>query len=240
MTFTRRMLIGVFLITLTLYSCVNYEIVEKVPEGATKERILIKSYPTEARIFIDKKYLGKTPVKTDLWYFKPRRVNIIAEPLYKNQIPQNLVIAIPDVPDKIVFYMNFNPERYYYDENQDAAQIFLPVIFFEADTFFLSAEETNKLDELAEYLRQEDGIVLEIAGYAGQSGAYDGDAKEIRLQRALSVYNYLIEQGVAAEKMEALGHGESPLPDSASIEPQYRKDQRVEFTLRNINDNHTR
>jgi len=88
----------------------NYELVEKIPEGASKERILIKSYPTKARIFIDKKYLGETPVKTDLWYFKRRRVNIVAEPLYENQIPQNLVIFIPDIPDKIVFYMNFNPK----------------------------------------------------------------------------------------------------------------------------------
>src|SRR6056297_861494 len=107
------------IMTLFLVNCTNYEVVEKIPKGATKERILIKSYPTKARIFIDNKYLGKTPIKTDLWYFKPRKVNIVVEPLFEGQIPQNLVMAIPSVPDKIVFYMNFNPETYYDYEQED-------------------------------------------------------------------------------------------------------------------------
>lgn len=234
-------------------NCTNYEVVEKIPKGATKERILIKSYPTKARIFVDNKYLGKTPIKTDLWYFKPKKVNIVAEPIFEGQIPQNLVMAIPSVPDKIVFYMNFNPETYYdYEQEQDTVAtkqdssianagirevvkiekrpLFLPIIYFETDKASLQKGNKDKLDELAGYLQASDSIHLEINGYASQPGSSEYN-KKLSLKRAMSVYNYLTEQGIDEGKLEVFGHGESRIINRKSVELEYQKSQRVEFDL---------
>lgn len=243
---------------LFLVNCTNYEVVEKIPKGATKERILIKSYPTKARIFIDNKYLGKTPIKTDLWYFKPRKVNIVAEPLFEGQIPQNLIMAIPSVPDKIVFYMNFNPETYYdYEQEDDTVDtkqdtsiarasirqvvkiekrpLFLPIIYFDTDEFSLQQDDKTKLDELTDYLQKADSISLKINGYASQSGSSEYN-KNLSLKRAISVYNYLIEKGISEDQMEAFGHGESRIINRKSVELKYEKSQRVEFDLVNHNN----
>lgn len=88
----------------------------------------------------------------------------------------------------------------------------------------------DKLDELAGYLQASDSIHLEINGYASQSGSSEYN-KKLSLKRAMSVYNYLTEQGIDEGKLDVFGHGEARIINRKSVELEYQKSQRVEFDL---------
>ncbi len=90
--------------------CTPVENLDPVPDSAVQGRILIKTVPTEAEIFINDQYLGTSPIKTDLWYFDHNIVNIKAEPIYPHgQFVQNIYLRYPPIPDILTIYMNHRP-----------------------------------------------------------------------------------------------------------------------------------
>jgi len=80
-----------------------------IPPGATNTLVEIDSAPTPAEIFVDGKYVGRTPLKRYLWFSSTTHaVTVVAEPLYPGQARQEQRLNVPPLPKRLTFVMN-NP-----------------------------------------------------------------------------------------------------------------------------------
>lgn len=101
-------------------------------------------------------------------------------------------------------------------------------IFFEFNRAVIRAQSFHILDTVAQVLRDFPDISIEIQGHTDSRG---NDAFNMRLsqQRADAVRTYLINQGVAAERLTSRGYGETmPIESNATNEGR-AMNRRVEF-----------
>lgn len=81
-------------------------------------------------------------------------------------------------------------------------------IFFDLDKWDLRPESLISLDKLVETLKENDNITIELGAHT-DSRADDAYNLELSNKRAQSVVNYLIEKGIARDRLIARGYGES-------------------------------
>lgn len=86
------------------------------------------------------------------------------------------------------------------------------------------------LDNLANTLNQYADTRIQVAGHTDNVGS-DASNMQLSQQRANSVRSYLASAGVAAQRMQAIGYGESrPVADNGTDYGR-SKNRRVEITL---------
>ena len=90
------------------------------------------------------------------------------------------------------------------------ANIRVPVlidnIFYDFDKATLRPESTQALDELVKTLNENPNITIELSAHADYRGRAEYN-KRLSQRRAESVVNYLIEHGIAADRLTAVGYG---------------------------------
>lgn len=107
-------------------------------------------------------------------------------------------------------------------------KLILEGVNFDNDKAALRPEAIAILDQAAATLKEWGDIKVEVAGH---TDANNSDAYNLRLsqRRAYAVRNYLVDKGVAAERLTARGYGESrPIADNATEEGRF-KNRRVEL-----------
>ncbi len=110
--------------------------------------------------------------------------------------------------------------------------IIVPIenIFFEANSARLKEVSFPALNELAAFLMQHDGLVVEIAGHTNNrcSSSY---CMKLSEDRAHAVVRYLISHGVPAAQLRHRGYGKSQPIDSNDTEAGRKRNQRVEVRI---------
>lgn len=88
------------------------------------------------------------------------------------------------------------------------SEVVLNNIFFEFNSYELSGESEGELKTLASFLKNNQGLKVEIGGYTDSIGSesYNLDLSE---KRAREVYQYLTGQGIAPSRLTYKGYGES-------------------------------
>lgn len=82
----------------------------------------------------------------------------------------------------------------------------------------LKKESLAELEKLRQLLISNPGIVVEIGGYTDATGS-DEYNQALSEKRAMSVVNYLINNGIAAERLKHKGYGNSsPVGDNITTE----------------------
>lgn len=81
-------------------------------------------------------------------------------------------------------------------------------IFYDFDKATLRPESKSALDQLAQMLRDNPNITIEMASHTDRKGTDDYNVN-LSLRRAKSVVDYLVEAGIAADRLQAQGYGES-------------------------------
>lgn len=81
-------------------------------------------------------------------------------------------------------------------------------IFYDYDKATLRPESREALDEMVQVLRDNPNVTIEMASHTDRHGseAYNIDLSQ---RRAQSVIDYLIEHGIAADRLQSQGYGES-------------------------------
>ena len=104
-----------------------------------------------------------------------------------------------------------------------------PNIYFVADSDALIGKKTFvTLNEIIKILKTNPVGVLNIEGYASSDGSEKYN-EELSLRRAVSVKNYLIQQGVSEERIITSGFGENdPSGDNETVEGR-TVNRRVQF-----------
>jgi outer membrane protein OmpA-like peptidoglycan-associated protein len=106
--------------------------------------------------------------------------------------------------------------------------LILKGVNFETGKAVLLPASLPILDGLAAQLLEADDVVLEVSGHTDNQGKRPMNLK-LSEARAKSVMEYLIQQGVAAERLTAKGYGpDMPIADNKTAEGR-AENRRVEF-----------
>ena len=81
-------------------------------------------------------------------------------------------------------------------------------IFYEFDRADLTPESTEALDKLVEMMNENPNITIELSAHCDYRGNDDYNQR-LSQRRAESVVRYLIQHGVARDRLTAVGYGES-------------------------------
>jgi len=239
-------------------ACTPYKLVEQIPEGTHRKRIVFRSEPTPTEIFINEKYLGTTPIKTDLWFIGDRRINVRAQPLYPSQFPQNIVLKIPKIPDKMTIFMDYNPMGEFALQQKEGAAgiaddgyggeveqfslaslkdtilikepIPLPVIYFDYDKHYIRESEKDKLYPLVELMIKNPLFKVSIHGHADERGT-PGYNKVLSTNRALAIYEFLLDNDIEEDRLRIYGHGVLTVVERDGYKLEYQNDRIVSFRL---------
>ncbi|ALF54705.1 cell envelope biogenesis protein OmpA [Nostoc piscinale CENA21] len=105
------------------------------------------------------------------------------------------------------------------------------IIHFALDKDFISQESSTVLNQVAQVLQQYPFIVIEIEGHTDirASDAYNLDLGK---RRAMSARNYLLKQGIAAERMTIRSLGEKQRRTSGNTVIDTARDRRVEIIFK--------
>lgn len=103
-------------------------------------------------------------------------------------------------------------------------------VFFQTGKSTLLEVSIVELDKVVEMMQKNPTIRIQLGGHTDNVG---NEAANLKLseQRAKAVYDYLIRQGVSAERMSYKGYGQTqPVADNDTPEGR-RKNRRTEFTI---------
>ncbi len=84
----------------------------------------------------------------------------------------------------------------------------LPNIFYDFAKWDLRPESMVSLDNLVETLDDNPNVTIELMSHTDSRGT-PADNQELSQKRAQSVVDYLISKGIAADRLQAMGYGES-------------------------------
>ena len=89
------------------------------------------------------------------------------------------------------------PEKYYLRPN-----------YFDFDSYTLTSDDIAKLDILTSILEKHSALHIEITGYTDAKGTFEYNQR-LSVNRAKSVYKYLILNGISKDRMTATGMSEN-------------------------------
>ncbi|MCR5050114.1 MAG: OmpA family protein [Paludibacteraceae bacterium] len=109
-------------------------------------------------------------------------------------------------------------------------KVVLHNLFFATNRTQILPESEAALDELSTFMSSNEGLVIRITGHTDNVGS--DQANQILSEgRAKAVREELIKRGIAAERIEAEGKGESEPVDTNDTEEGRARNRRVEFTI---------
>lgn len=88
-----------------------------------------------------------------------------------------------------------------------AAPVLIENIFYDFDKATLRPESATALDELVKLLNENPNVTIELSAHTDYKGS-DQYNERLSQRRAESVVNYLIEHGIAADRLTPKGYGE--------------------------------
>jgi peptidoglycan-associated lipoprotein len=131
-------------------------------------------------------------------------------------------------------YLNFSNRFYALNKKKDTTYVLdftltplhrsirIEDIFFGFDKWTLMPESFPALDELAKLLRDNPHIVIEIGAHTDRSGT-DEYNNQLSEKRAEAVVEYLKQQGIETERLQAHGYGKSqPAKVDSYMENKYK------------------
>ena len=101
------------------------------------------------------------------------------------------------------------------------APVLIDNIFYDFDRATLRPESKTSLDELVKLLNENPNITIELSAHCDYKGS-DAYNKQLSQRRAESVVNYLIEKGIARERLTPVGYGkEKPKTIKKKVAERY-------------------
>lgn len=241
----------IFLFSL-IVGCAPYKKSIFIPEGVFEEKILLRSEPTEATIYINGQEIGETPFKTSLFYSEDRLINIKAVPIYPNQFTQNIFVRVPPIPKTMTIYMNEKPNFIFETDEESLtppakrppteivkydtlyvdriSYYTTPTIFFELDKIDINPPHINKLRNLTYFLKKNPEIYVDIIGSADVRGG-DKYNVTLSLNRSRAVTDFLIKAGISEERLFNRGIGRTYIYDNEEKPMSYQESRTVIFNL---------
>lgn len=121
----------------------------------------------------------------------------------------------------------------YLDPAEVNARIPLQAIFFQQSKATILESSYPELERLYTVLQENPALHIRIEGHTDNIGKPE-DLFRLSEERAAAIRNYLVQKGIAAERLDIVGHGPKyPLTDNTSDELR-QKNRRVEIVITRI------
>ncbi|WP_425636313.1 OmpA family protein [Algoriphagus yeomjeoni] len=114
--------------------------------------------------------------------------------------------------------------------------IVLENIYYDLDKAEIRPDAAAELDKLVQILKDNPSITIELSSHTDDrsSDAYNQDLSQ---RRAQSAVDYIVSQGISADRLVARGYGESQLIiENASTEEEHQTNRRTEFKVIEIKE----
>jgi type IX secretion system PorP/SprF family membrane protein len=182
---------------------INSNVVDAYEVYVGYKKTLFKPKKKKEKIIIDHDYI----VGTEREFKKNTEVVVIKDTVYKES--ENNVVE-KEWKEKVT-----TPERR---------------ITFNYSSDKVEDEAKDVLNEIVQYLKENEDYMLEIEGHTDNIGDTESNQRH-SLRRAKAISNYLVKQGVLSSRIRVTGKGESkPIATNATEEGR-AKNRRVEFRL---------
>ena len=112
----------------------------------------------------------------------------------------------------------------------ESDKIILDDIIFESNSFKLNDTSNQQLDALVLQLKSCNTYTIKIAGFTDSIGLREANL-HLSLMRAKTIFSYLYTKGIAAERMEYQGFGESSPIGNNNLPEGRSKNRRVEVWI---------
>lgn len=112
-------------------------------------------------------------------------------------------------------------------------KVVLDEIYFDFDKYEIKPKSALGLDQLIETMKKYDDIRLRVESHTDRRGPAEYN-QQLSEKRAQSTVAYMVENGIAEDRLEAVGLGESqPINDckGGCTEEQHRENRRSEFII---------
>ncbi|MFL2573475.1 MAG: OmpA family protein [Flavobacteriales bacterium] len=101
-------------------------------------------------------------------------------------------------------------------------------IYFDLDSYEINSVTEKIIIEFADYLKLNKSLMISINGYTDDIGEQNYNQK-LSENRAFSVYNELISNGISSDRLEYKGFGESNPKNQNLSESERKLNRRTEF-----------
>ncbi len=118
----------------------------------------------------------------------------------------------------------------YLNPFSEKTAVVLRNVFFETGKYDLKEKSKFELDSYAQLLKDNPTIRIEIGGHTDNVGS-PADNKTLSLNRAKSVYDYMLEKGISKSRMSYKGYGETKPVESNDTEQGRALNRRIEFKV---------
>ncbi|MCK9423164.1 MAG: OmpA family protein [Bacteroidales bacterium] len=108
--------------------------------------------------------------------------------------------------------------------------VVLKNIFFDTDKFVLKDESTGELRKLIDYLQKNPKLKIEISGHTDNQGTEEYNVV-LSQNRAKSVYDFLIQNGIEESRLSYKGYGFTHPVDTNSTDQGRANNRRTEFKI---------
>lgn len=120
----------------------------------------------------------------------------------------------------------FGPDRVNRDESKFAAQ----TVYFDFDKHAIKPGEIEKIRTVATHLKANATHLMEVDGHCDERGTEEYN-RSLGEKRAQSIREYLVREGVGAERIRTISFGEDKPVDPGHSESAWSKNRRGDFIL---------
>lgn len=140
-------------------------------------------------------------------------------------------VSISPFEKEIIQKKEKEEEKIHIEEPLKVAEVYtFKNVLFEFNKATLVATSVKELDELYAYLEKRPKLTIEIYGHTDSIGTSNRN-KELSLERAKAVSDYLISKGLKSSRIKWFGFGSTKPIVPNDTKAQRKKNRRVEFRL---------
>ncbi len=103
-------------------------------------------------------------------------------------------------------------------------------VFFDVNSYELRPESEVELKRMVKWLSEQENVKIQISGHTDNTGNADAN-NTLSKNRAKAVFDYLVEQGISADRLTYKGYGASKPIAENSTEEGRQKNRRTEYQV---------
>lgn len=127
---------------------------------------------------------------------------------------------------------SFNPVSLdvYLDPLKKGKGVVLNNVFFPTNEWTLEEKSKTELEKIVLFLKTNPNIRIELSGHTDNVGTHTDNMK-LSLNRAKSVYDYIVSKGIPSSRLTYKGYGETQAVAENTSEEGRKKNRRIEFKI---------